>query len=127
MKSVANEQTKSKSNKLTALVLENDSRLRKVVSIMLEQYGISVVEAPTTTIAQEIIQTHTPDLLVIDFQAPSSDSGELIKMFRDKCKSYRKAVLITTFIRPDDNWRKLYAPDVVIYKPYDLRYLINCI
>jgi DNA-binding response OmpR family regulator len=127
MKSLPETRIENREDQDTVLLLEHDADLRKIVALMLKECGMHVVEAPNTRIAQQVIQNQTPNLLVLDFEAPSSDSGDLINLFRNTCKNQHKAVLMTTFNRPDDNWRRLFNPDVVIYKPYDVRYLVDCI
>ena len=127
MKSLPEKHIETRSDQDTVLLLEHDTDLRKVVAIMLEECGMHVFEAPSTMIAQQVIHNQTPNLLVLDFEASSDDSGDLIKQFRNSCKNQHKAVLMTTFKRPDDEWRRLYNPDIVIYKPYDVRYLVDCI
>lgn len=64
------------------LVVDDKSDGRRLLTIMLEQYGAKVTAAATVGEALEIIDRVKPDVLVSDINRPSGDDSELILRVR---------------------------------------------
>jgi DNA-binding response OmpR family regulator len=107
----------------TVLLLEREASLRRVISVTLKQLGIKVWEAADASSARETLKNHTPDIFVLELDLPDINNGELIDLYRDRTGDTHGVVFLTTTQRPDDNWREEYQPDLVVYKPFDIRYL----
>lgn len=105
------------------LLIENDPELRKVMKISLEQCGMRVTAVSKSFNVLKVLEDDIPDFFLVDFDFPGADPGKLIQVFRELKKDSRGFAMVTTTSRPDDNWRRRYQPDAVIYKPFDLRHL----
>ena len=109
----------------TILLLEGDTGLRKIISLALLQQGITVYAAPDPTKARRILGKETPDLFILELDNPEGNNGELIDLYRQNKNELDNTVLLLTTRRPSDIWRNRYQPDVVIYKPFDIRFLVR--
>ena len=107
----------------SVLLFEKDGGLRKSIFLTLRQQGFEVQEAADATGVRQILEKENPDLFVIDQDSSDGDAGALIDMFRERSPAGCQAVVVTTTQRVDDDWRKEYQPDIVVYKPFDIRFL----
>ncbi len=105
----------------TVLLLESEASLRKVVAASLRQLGLRIIQATDAQHARRLLKREEPALLVLELDHPAGKSGELIETFRQGTDE--GVVLLTTTERPQDDWRRRYEPEVVVYKPFDVRML----
>jgi DNA-binding response OmpR family regulator len=118
---------KSHDQTLSVLLLEHESKLRRAITVTLQQLNMKVFEASDAESARSILEHQTPRLLILEFDSTNGKTGELIEYFRRKNEKGQNLVLLTTSERPGDVWRQHYRPDIVVYKPFDIRYLTRCI
>jgi DNA-binding response OmpR family regulator len=104
------------------LLLERDPGLRRSVKLTLELDGLDVWDVEDETGAREVLSTRSPDVLVLDHENLAEHLGDLIERYRKDCAE-KGIVLVTTARRIDDSWRTRYEPDLVVYKPFDVRFL----
>ncbi len=105
------------------LLMERETNLRQVIAVTLRQLGFEVLEAADVLAAQKILNERIPRLMILAFEHPGQGCGELIDLFRQRHPDETGKLLLITLQRPDDRWRQRYQPDLVIYKPFDIRYL----
>jgi DNA-binding response OmpR family regulator len=110
---------------ITILLVEDDNDLRRVVAANLEQQGWRVFSVSDPGDAWEFLRQEDPRVLVLGTETARQACGELIQRFRDEAVNEDGGgfVVITPADRLKEQWRRTYKPDVVIYKPYDIRYL----
>lgn len=65
------------------LVIDDDSRVRTVVSWQLEAEGYAVREAADGNAAWQALIDHRPDLLVLDLSLPGMSGLDLLRRIRD--------------------------------------------
>lgn len=113
----------------TILLVEEDTDLRRVVAASLEQQGWHVLTASTPDDAEAFLGQEGPSILVFGAEKSWNASGDFIHLFREEAASADResVVVITPTDRLAEQWRTQNMPDVVIYKPYDIRYLNRCI
>jgi len=104
------------------LLFEHDPGLRKSIALSLQQNGIQVIEARDNVEALEILKHEPFTVFVLDHDS-STHCGSLIQAFREYSPDHTGNVLVISMERLEDQWRQKYRPDVVIYKPFDIRYL----
>ena len=104
------------------LLLERDPGLRKSITLSLQQNGIQVIEARNNAEALENLKRIPFTLLILDRDS-ATHCGSLIQAFREKSSRQNGHVLLIAMERLEDQWRQQYQPDVVVYKPFDIRYL----
>ncbi|MFP7673109.1 PAS-domain containing protein [Marivita sp. S0852] len=72
---------------LIVLLVENDAQLRRALSILMESWGVSVIEAEDADSALELMQDLqiTPDAVLLDYQlSPGATGTQLYEVFREK-------------------------------------------
>lgn len=109
----------------TILLVEEDADLRRVVAANLEQQGWHVLTASTPDDAGAYFSEEEPSILVFGADETWNAAGDFIHLFRQEATNGDRGsvVVITPTDRLAERWRKKHQPDVVIYKPYDIRYL----
>jgi DNA-binding response OmpR family regulator len=106
------------------LLLEADAELRRAVSICLKENGWRILPAVNPDEACQILEQETPEILVMGMESTPDRQGVVIEKFRERLADGRRgSVLVATNQRLEDAWRHKYHPDVVIFKPFDVRYL----
>src|SRR5437763_42522 len=68
----------------TVLILDDDSRFRKLVSTVLLSRGYSVIEAATGAQAMRAVEQGRLDIAVVDYHLPDVDGIEWITWVRDR-------------------------------------------
>jgi len=79
---------------MRALVLEDDQRLRSLVVRTLTRSGLACDEAARLDEAEELLDLHTYDLLVLDRRLPDGDGLDLCR--RARSKGFRQSILMLT-------------------------------
>ena len=79
---------------MRALVLEDDSRLRSIVVRNLTRAGLACDEASTLTEADELVELHDYDLLVLDRRLPDGDGLDLTRRVRNR--GFGNSILMLT-------------------------------
>jgi DNA-binding response OmpR family regulator len=67
----------------TILVVDDEPTIREVVRRYLERDGFRVFEAADGNTALTMLETHTPDLLVLDVMLPGIDGLSITRRLRD--------------------------------------------
>lgn len=65
------------------LIIEDDDAIRKLLTLSLEQEGFKVVLAGDCKGALRVLNSHSPDLILVDLGLSDGDGKELIKTFRE--------------------------------------------
>jgi two-component system OmpR family response regulator len=118
---------KSPEDRLYVLLIEHDPELRKIMELSLQQAGLEVGSVGRYANALQVLGQRAPDIFIIDFDLRDGDPGGLISAYRRHPKFTGGPVVISTSDRLNDDWRRKHKPDTVIYKPFDMRYLIRLI
>jgi two-component system phosphate regulon response regulator PhoB len=126
MKSMLRPKMERETERTRILLLEGERRLRKAIVMSLKQLDVEIEEAPDAQEARVLLEDNpAPDILIVDLDYPEAKNSELIDLFRQKDGDEKRIVLVTTTERPKDKWRQSYHPDMILYKPFDIRYLIR--
>jgi DNA-binding response OmpR family regulator len=108
---------------LRALVLEDDIRLRSLVVRTLTRVGLACDEASRIEEAEELIDLHRYDLLVLDRRLPDGDGLDVCRHARKK--GFANSVLVLTARDdPESTVEGLSeGADDYLGKPFDLAVL----
>lgn len=68
----------------TILIVEDDDAIRLVLSTNLLDEGYRGLEAPSAEIALELIESETPDALLVDLRLPGMQGLELVRILRQR-------------------------------------------
>ena len=108
---------------MRALVLEDDERLRSLVVRTLARGGIACDEATRIAEAEELLDLHDYDLLVLDRRLPDGDGLTVCRHARDR--GFRHSILMLTAMdQAEDEVAGLSeGADDYLGKPFDLEVL----
>jgi two-component system OmpR family response regulator len=108
---------------MRCLVLEDDARLRSIVVRTLTRAGLACDEAGGVESAEELIELHEYDLLVLDRRLPDGDGLDVCRRARER--GFRNSILMLTAmdqpeeeveglsVGADDYLGKPFEPDVL--------------
>jgi two-component system, OmpR family, KDP operon response regulator KdpE len=65
------------------LIIDDESQIRKLLSITLESNDYEVLEAPTAHEGIRIVSTKIPDLVLLDIGLPDTSGHEVLKHLRE--------------------------------------------
>ncbi|HEX3318863.1 MAG TPA: ATP-binding protein [Solirubrobacteraceae bacterium] len=66
-----------------ALVVEDDADLARVLRAMLERHGVDTVVTPSAEEAIDLVDAHTPSLLVLDIELIGAKGGTVVDHLRE--------------------------------------------
>jgi DNA-binding response OmpR family regulator len=108
---------------MRALILEDDPRLRSLVERTLTRIGLACDGASRMSEADELMDLHEYDLLVLDRRLPDGDGLEVCR--RARAKGFRHSILMLTAMdQPENEVEGLSeGADDYLGKPFDLEVL----
>ena len=83
------------------LVVDDDTRLRNLLTKYLGDNGFSVLAAKDTKEAREILQENRFDILIVDVMMPEENGVEFTKSIRQKDNDYSKTPILMLTARGD--------------------------
>jgi len=109
------------------LVIDDSSVIRKVASAILTDMNYSVSEARDAEEGLELCQTHQPDVIILDWHMPRSDSLEFLAKLRNTVTGRRPHVIYCTTEKDPDAISKATdaGADSFMLKPFDRAALVN--
>ena len=104
---------------MRSLVLEDDARLRSIVVRTLTRAGLACDEAGSMEAAEELLDLHEYDLLVLDRRLPDGDGLEVCRRARER--GFRNSILLLTAMdQPEDEVEGLsVGADDYLGKPFE--------
>ena len=114
----------------TILVVEDEADAREMVTLTLEQYGVTVVAADSVQQALIEYEQHQPDILISDISMPKEDGYDLIRQIRSSQNTRNNipAIALTAYAREEDKQLALNAGfDLHLSKPIEPFQLLESI
>jgi DNA-binding response OmpR family regulator len=107
------------------LVVEDDSMISKLLSIVLEHHGFEVTVADDYASAASTLEEEEPALVLLDLMLPDGNGLDLLRWLRDDMGRSTPVVVLTAFRQEDKALRafELGANDF-ISKPFRPRELV---
>lgn len=104
----------------TVLVVDDSQTVRHMLSELLIDSGMSVLEATNGVEAKQQIQTKFPDLVITDLIMPEMNGYELCRWIKNEPKTQGIPVLIcsTKSEEFDRYWGMKQGADAYITKPF---------
>ncbi len=116
--------------KKTILVVDDDTSIRRLLTVNLMAEGYDVVTAVNGTEALSKLAAGGIDLVVLDIMMPQKDGWEVCKVIRDSEDVKRqKIIMLTARDTPRDKMvgKDLLGADNYVTKPFDLDELLGLI
>jgi CheY-like chemotaxis protein len=107
------------------LIVEDDAEVSFVFKLLLADEGFDVSVAPNGLVAMEIVDSHQPDLILLDLHMPIMDGETFAARFRDEYGANTPIIVITAVPPPALEERIENA--VVLKKPVELDLLLETI
>lgn len=105
------------------LVVDDEAKIRKVVSAYLKKEGFEVEEVEDGQKAIEIVESFQPDLMVLDLMLPKISGEEVCQQVRQK--SELPILMLTAKNSEDDKINGFnYGADDYLIKPFSNKELI---
>ena len=106
-----------------ALILEDDARLRSLVVRTLTRAGLACDEAETVETAEDLMDLHAYDLLVLDRRLPDGEGLEVCRRARQA--GFSQSILILTALDDAESTVEGLSEgaDDYLGKPFDLEVL----
>lgn len=113
----------------TVLVVDDVQSNRLLVSMMLDEYGLTVLEAVNGQDALDVLKEHTPDLILMDIQMPVMDGFESCRHIRsDEKTKHIPMIALTASVMKEEIDSILKADfNGLIQKPIDSEHFIQTI
>lgn len=104
----------------TVLIVDDSQTLRQMLTEVLQNSGLKVVEATNGIEAKEKIQTKAPDLVITDLIMPQMNGYELCRWIKNEPTTQSIPVLIcsTKSEEFDRYWGMKQGADAYITKPF---------
>lgn len=104
----------------TVLVVDDSQTVRQMLSELLHQGGLTVIEAANGVEAKEKIQAKVPDLVITDLIMPEMNGYELCRWIKNTPSAQHVPVLIcsTKDQEFDRYWGMKQGADAYITKPF---------
>ncbi len=109
--------------KKNTLIVDDDTKLQKLLKEYLEQYGFNVISLMNGAHVIDVIRSEDPDILILDIMLPDKDGLEVLKEIR---RSFTVPVIMLT-ARGEDMDRIIgleLGADDYLPKPFNPRELL---
>ncbi len=102
----------------TALVVEDDQTQQLIISKILNKIGLNVIFAGDGVEALELVESHTPELVVLDIVMPRMNGYEVCRQLKSDNKTHKPAVLMYSNKREtsDFYWVRKQGADAYVSK-----------
>ncbi len=105
------------------LVVDDEPKIRKIVTSYLEQEGFDVSEAEDGPAAVEMAERFEPDVIILDVMLPGFDGIEALRQIRTKSDVY--VIMLTARSEETDKLIGLsVGADDYVTKPFSARELV---
>jgi DNA-binding response OmpR family regulator len=102
------------------LIVDQSAETREVLRTVLEQRGLKIYEAAAADEGLEIVESRSPDLVVLDVEVESASPAEISGQFARSARRQTPLVLLGTARRT-----KCPLPGEFIAKPYHYAPLVR--
>jgi DNA-binding response OmpR family regulator len=107
----------------TILVVDDESKLRKMLRVYLEQEGYHVVEAADGREALYVTRYEKPDLIILDLMMPELGGFEFIRLYNKEAVA--PIIILSAKVEDQDKILGLeVGADDYVTKPFNVRELL---
>lgn len=115
----------------TILVVDDEPEIRRLLTRVLNNKGLRVLEAERGLDALRMIKAHMPDLLVLDAMLPEVNGFEIARRVKSSAKYSHIPIIMVSAVykgwRVAEDARSSYGVDAYIEKPFRLGDVVSAI
>lgn len=112
----------------TVLIVEDDSFLRDLAGSKLTKEGFVVLAAENDTAMDALLETNTPDIILLDLMLPGTDGFGLLTRLRENLKTNKTPIIVFSNLADDESITKtksLGATDYMIKSNFTLEEVVE--
>lgn len=109
------------------LVVDDEPNVLVTYRLILQQQGYEVSAALSAEEARSMLASHPIDLLLCDLSLEKQESGFDVVQFAQRERPGTPAVLLTGYATPEANDRAQELGIPVLFKPIDIKQLLQTI
>lgn len=109
------------------LVIEDDSRIRKIIDFHLQKSGYNVRSAENGKIGLELFEADKPDMILLDIMMPVMNGNEFCRELLSKYPDNGTPIIILSAKNDVDQIFESYSNGVIEYlnKPFKVESLLE--
>ena len=111
-------------NRFSVLVVDDDTRVSKLIKHNLEDEDTQVVEAASGLDCIRIVHETRVDLILLDIRLPDFSGWGILSLLRLTEPLHRIPVIVVSVEPPSMALIEQFRPDDYIQKPFDIRDLL---
>lgn len=108
------------------LIVDDDQEIREMVEYALGDEGYSVISAQHGEAALEMLEHHSPSLILLDMRMPVMDGWTFVRTYRRRPAPHIPIVVMTAAIDAAQ-WAREVAASGFIAKPFELTRLFDTV
>lgn len=115
---------------MQVLVCDDEAHIMHAVAYKLRSGGFDVVQAHNGQEAIEWLESHTPDLVVTDYQMPFVDGLALCRYLRERPQSAQVPIIMLTakaLELSEDLVKREWGVEAILMKPFSPRGLLELV
>jgi twitching motility two-component system response regulator PilH len=127
--SMEDETSKRKQTMTTVMVVDDSPTIRAMLTELLKQHGLNVIEAEDGQAAIQVMKETRPDLVITDIVMPKTNGYELCRWVKNELPGGAAPVILcsTKAEAFDKHWGMKQGGDAYITKPYDPEEMIQTV
>lgn len=123
-------------NRATVFIVEDDEELTRLLKIRMESQGYRVIATAEGDEVIDLVQTHLPDLVLLDIFLPDTDGLTLLKRLKSPIDTETgkpsrikdiPVVVLTGKAPMIENMTRIEGAADFFVKPIDMEKLMKCI
>jgi CheY-like chemotaxis protein len=112
----------------TVLVIDDDATMRMLLRLGLRSHDYDCLTAENGKVAQELLETNRPDLILVDLLMPVMDGLTFLHWLRKTARNATPVLVFTNMNTPNITQEALASgANAFAYKPLHLRELLEAI
>lgn len=109
------------------LVVDDEPDILTAVKFILSKKKFSVETVSNWEKIPQFIDSHNPDLIILDISLGGADGREICRELKEAKKtSHIKIILFSAYYKVQDDLKECKA-DAFIAKPFEINYLIDTV
>jgi len=109
------------------MVVDDDSSIREFIKMALENEGLKILLAPEGEAALRMLETETPDLILLDIMMPVMDGFTMCRKVKDNPKTSKIPIVFVSAYAEEDGIEKAQSSGAegFMEKPLSYKELLN--